>query len=81
MPNTACWIISFFAFFQFFMNILAELTYFADRQFYKEWWNCKDMGEYWRLWNLPVHNWFVRHMYNPMIKRVIFTDIRIFLKA
>lgn len=70
MPNTALWILMFFSFFQFFLNILAELTYFADRQFYKEWWNCKDLGEYWRLWNLPVHDWFLRHMYNPIIRRV-----------
>lgn len=35
LPNTACWIISFFAFFQFFLNILAELTMFGDREFYK----------------------------------------------
>lgn len=27
------------------------------------------MGEYWRLWNLPVHNWFLRHMYFPLRRR------------
>ncbi len=59
----------FFTFFQFYFNILAELTYFGDRQFYREWWNCRDLADYWRLWNLPVHHWFVRHMHNPMIKR------------
>jgi diacylglycerol O-acyltransferase-1 len=57
---------------------MGELTCFADRQFYKvnyvskylkEWWNCRDLDEYWRLWNLPVHHWFVRHMYNPLLKR------------
>ena len=26
------------------------------------------MEEYWRFWNLPVHHWFLRHMYNPLIK-------------
>ena len=29
------------------------------------------MGEYWRMWNLPMHNWFYRHLYNPMLKKGI----------
>lgn len=70
LPNSVAWVIMFFACFEYLLNILAELTFFADRQFYKEWWNCKELGEYWRLWNLPVHNWFVRHCYNPLIYRV-----------
>ena len=29
------------------------------------------MGEYWRLWNMPVHKWVLRHVYFPCIRRGI----------
>lgn len=77
LPNSVTWILMFFSGFEYFLNFTAELTYFADREFYKEWWNCKDLGEYWRLWNIPVHNWFVRHVYNPMIYRVVYASSRV----
>ena len=31
------------------VSILAELTRFDDRQFYKDWWNAQKFDEYWRL--------------------------------
>jgi diacylglycerol O-acyltransferase 1 len=69
LPNTYCWIIIFFIFFHSLLNILSEILYFADRQFYLDWWNCKDLNDYWRMWNLPVHNFMLRHVYNPLLKR------------
>lgn len=79
IPNTYCWILFFFMYFHCFLNILAELIYYADREFYKDWWNCKDMGEYWRLWNLPVHNFMIRHIYNPLLKRNVPKSVASFL--
>ena len=35
LPNTIVWLMSFFTFFHYTLNILAELTYFGDRQFYR----------------------------------------------
>lgn len=40
-----------------------------QKLYIKDWWNCKNLDEYWRLWNLPVHFWFIRHVYNPLLKR------------
>lgn len=40
---------------------------FGDRRFYLQWWNAKDIAEYWRLWNTPVHHWGKRHVYMPLI--------------
>ncbi|CAK77558.1 unnamed protein product (macronuclear) [Paramecium tetraurelia] len=68
IPNTYMWMALFYGQFQCFLNITAELLRFADREFYKEWWNCKNLEEYWRLWNLPVHHWLVRHVYFPCLK-------------
>lgn len=48
--------------------MLAEATSFGDREFYKDWWNCKDLKNYWQLWNLPVHHWFIKHLLNPLLK-------------
>lgn len=42
VPNAVVWVLFFFNTFQFYTNILAEITYFADREFYKEWWNCRN---------------------------------------
>lgn len=29
------------------------------------WWNAESIGEYWTLWNMPVHHWMIRHVYIP----------------
>ena len=50
-----CWLIGFYNLFHLSLNILAEILYFGDRNFYNDWWNCKSLAEYWRNWNLPVH--------------------------
>jgi len=68
-PSTVCWILFFFGTFQYIFNIQAELTRFADRQFYKDWWNCRDLNEYWRLWNLPIHEFLTRHVYYPLLRK------------
>jgi hypothetical protein len=51
------------------LNALAEVMYFADRRFYDAWWNSGSVGTYWRLWNLPVHNYLKRHVYIPLRRR------------
>jgi MBOAT, membrane-bound O-acyltransferase family len=38
------------------LNVLAELTYFADRGFYADWWNSVSWDQFARDWNRPVHN-------------------------
>lgn len=30
------------------------------------WWNSETIGEYWTLWNMPVHHWMLRHVYVPI---------------
>jgi len=66
IPNTYVWLLSFYLFFHLWLNLLAELTRFGDRQFYRDWWNARTIDKYWRTWNLPVHNWLLRHMYYPL---------------
>jgi diacylglycerol O-acyltransferase-1 len=47
VPNLAIWVLLFFAFFHSFLNATAELLRFADRQFYKDWWNARTLKDYW----------------------------------
>ncbi|KAG2493012.1 hypothetical protein HYH03_008675 [Edaphochlamys debaryana] len=68
LPSTYAWLLGFFCLFHAWLNILAELTRFGDREFYKDWWNAATVGDYWKLWNMPVHKWLLRHVYFPAIR-------------
>ncbi|KAL2123887.1 hypothetical protein VTJ04DRAFT_252 [Mycothermus thermophilus] len=63
------WLAGFFALFQSFLNALAEVMRFGDREFYEAWWNSESLGVYWRTWNKPVYQFFRRHVYSPMRSR------------
>ncbi|KAK1580625.1 MBOAT family protein [Colletotrichum navitas] len=49
------------------LNILAEVTYFADRSFYDAWWNSVSWDQFARDWNRPVHIFLLRHVYHSSI--------------
>ncbi|XP_050699895.1 diacylglycerol O-acyltransferase 1-like [Eriocheir sinensis] len=68
IPNHIVWLSWFYLLFHSFLNTMAELLYFADRDFYQDWWNASDVGTFWRLWNLPVHKWALRHVFIPISK-------------
>ncbi|KAL5728713.1 hypothetical protein ACHQM5_001763 [Ranunculus cassubicifolius] len=71
VPTIYVWLCMFYCFFHLWLNILAELLRFGDREFYKDWWNAKTVEEYWRMWNMPVHKWMVRHIYFPCLRNGI----------
>eukprot|EP00271_Cylindrocystis_brebissonii_P019956 TRINITY_DN6383_c0_g1_i2.p1 TRINITY_DN6383_c0_g1~~TRINITY_DN6383_c0_g1_i2.p1 ORF type:complete len:336 (-),score=61.81 TRINITY_DN6383_c0_g1_i2:2021-3028(-) len=68
IPTLYVWLCMFYGFFHLWLNILAEVIRFGDREFYRDWWNAKTIEEYWRLWNMPVHRWMVRHVYFPLLQ-------------
>lgn len=51
----------------FQLNVLAELTLFADRGFYADWWNSTSWDQFARDWNRPVHNFLLRFAYHSSI--------------
>jgi diacylglycerol O-acyltransferase-1 len=63
------WLAGFFALFQSFLNALAEVMEFGDREFYTDWWNSPSVGTYWRTWNKPVYSFMRRHIYMPLVGR------------
>jgi len=71
VPNTYAWLIQFYLGFHCYLNAWAEITGFSDKNFYEDWWNSRTLGQYWRKWNLPMHNWLTRHIYFPMRRRKV----------
>jgi diacylglycerol O-acyltransferase-1 len=69
IANIYLWLLVFYTYFHLYLNLFAELLRFGDRVFYRDWWNSGEVSAYWRLWNLPVHYWLVRHLYFPCVRR------------
>jgi diacylglycerol O-acyltransferase-1 len=67
--SLVCWLAGFFALFQSFLNALAEVMKFGDRDFYRDWWNSPSVGVYWRTWNKPVYQFMKRHVFSPLVGR------------
>ncbi|XP_022253491.1 diacylglycerol O-acyltransferase 1-like [Limulus polyphemus] len=67
VPNHFIWLIFFYWFFHSCLNAIAEVLRFADREFYRDWWNAETVQYFWQNWNIPVHRWAVRHLYKPLI--------------
>lgn len=63
-PFMVIFLLVFLVIFEYVLGAFAEITRFADRQFYSDWWNCLDWLEFSKTWNLPVHNFFRRHVYS-----------------
>lgn len=66
VPTNLVWLVFFYQLFHVNMILVSELTRFADRRSYDNWWDAEDISVFWRRWNLPVHYWCVRHLYLPL---------------
>lgn len=69
LPSVAIWMLGFYNVFHCILGLYAELTKFADREFYHDWWNAENFEVWWRQWNRPVHRWMSRHVYSESIRR------------
>ncbi|KAH7890843.1 MBOAT, membrane-bound O-acyltransferase family-domain-containing protein [Phlebopus sp. FC_14] len=63
LPFMIAYLLLFYIIFECICNGFAELSYFADRQFYEDWWNSTSWDEFSRKWNKPVHSFLLRHVY------------------
>lgn len=75
MPGAYIWLCVFYLVFHSLLNLCGEMTRFADRRFYSDWWNAGNLSEYWRKWNYPIHSWLMRHVYYPVVRRKINSDV------
>ncbi|KAI0075307.1 MBOAT-domain-containing protein [Panus rudis PR-1116 ss-1] len=63
IPFMVAYLLLFYIIFECICNGFAELSYFADRNFYDDWWNSTSWDEFSRKWNKPVHTFLLRHVY------------------
>lgn len=61
------YLLTFYLIWHVILNLIAEVTRFADRDFYGHWWAILDWEEFSRLWNKPVHKFLLRHVYHSSI--------------
>ncbi|KAI0310401.1 MBOAT, membrane-bound O-acyltransferase family-domain-containing protein [Amylostereum chailletii] len=73
LPFMVAYLLLFYIMFECICNGFAELSYFADREFYEDWWNSTSTEEYSRKWNKPVHTFLLRHVYASTISSLHFS--------
>ncbi|KAH9040455.1 MBOAT, membrane-bound O-acyltransferase family-domain-containing protein [Lactarius pseudohatsudake] len=76
LPFMLAYLLLFYIIFECICNGFAELSYFADRGFYEDWWNSTSWDEFSRKWNKPVHNFLLRHVYASTISSYQFSRSR-----
>lgn len=68
VPSTLLLSICFCMILHTWMNLWSELLRHGDRHFYEDWWNCTNFSQYYRKWNIIVHEWLYYYIYNDIIR-------------
>ncbi|KAI3530479.1 MBOAT family protein [Colletotrichum filicis] len=83
-PFMLTFLLVFLVIFEYALGAFAEITHFADRHFYSDWWNSTDWMEFSREWNIPVYSFLRRHVYSasrPYVGRLPATVITFLISA
>ncbi|XP_053247261.1 sterol O-acyltransferase 1-like [Podarcis raffonei] len=67
LPGVLMLFLVFFAYLHCWLNAFAEMLRFADRMFYKDWWNSTSYAKYYRTWNVVVHDWLYYYAYKDFL--------------
>ncbi|XP_056656599.1 sterol O-acyltransferase 2 [Monodelphis domestica] len=68
LPGIFMLLLMFFAFLHCWLNAFAEMLRFADRMFYRDWWNSTSFSNYYRTWNVVVHDWLYSYVYQDGLR-------------
>jgi len=60
-------IILFYTVWEQFLNVFAEMTLFADREFYRDWWNSTCYYEFQERWDRPISDFLQVHVYEKLL--------------
>ncbi|XP_018346312.1 PREDICTED: LOW QUALITY PROTEIN: sterol O-acyltransferase 1-like [Trachymyrmex septentrionalis] len=71
VPGFLYFIIGQYLLLQSWLNAWAEMLQFADRLFYKDWWNSTNYHTFYRKWNVVVHDWLYTYIYKDMYEIVV----------
>jgi len=66
MPGSLFLLLGFYGFLHCWLNAFAEMLRFADRMFYKDWWNSTSFAAYYRSWNVVVQDWLYTYIYKDI---------------
>ncbi|KAJ8669968.1 hypothetical protein QAD02_001227 [Eretmocerus hayati] len=81
LPFGLIYFLAFYLVFHCWHNLFAEILRFADRCFYKDWWNSPTIDIYYRKWNVIVHDWFYTYVYkdaNEMLHNKLYAKYVVF---
>ncbi|XP_026106481.1 sterol O-acyltransferase 1-like isoform X2 [Carassius auratus] len=67
LPGVLVLFLAFFSFLHCSLNAFAEMLRFGDRMFYKDWWNSTSFANYYRTWNVVVHDWLYYYVYRDFL--------------
>ncbi|KAF6075976.1 sterol O-acyltransferase 1 [Phyllostomus discolor] len=67
LPGVLAQFLVFFSFLHCWLNAFAEMLRFGDRMFYKDWWNSTSYSNYYRTWNVVVHDWLYYYAYKDFL--------------
>ncbi|XP_047656156.1 sterol O-acyltransferase 1 [Tachysurus fulvidraco] len=67
LPGALILFLAFFAFLHCWLNAFAEMLRFGDRMFYRDWWNSTSFANYYRTWNVVVHDWLYSYVYRDLL--------------
>lgn len=70
LPGILLFVCGFYLLLHSWLNACAELLRFADKMFYKDWWNSNCYSTYYRTWNIVVHDWLYTYIYKDMYEIV-----------
>ncbi|XP_060051274.1 sterol O-acyltransferase 2 isoform X2 [Erinaceus europaeus] len=68
LPGILMLLFIFFAFLHCWHNAFAEMLRFGDRMFYRDWWNSASFSNYYRTWNVVVHDWLYSYVYQDAMQ-------------
>ncbi|XP_055963289.1 sterol O-acyltransferase 1 [Sorex fumeus] len=67
LPAALMLFLTFFAVLHCWLNAFAEMLRFGDRMFYRDWWNSTSYANYYRTWNVVVHDWLYYYAYKDFL--------------
>uniref|UniRef100_A0A3Q3JSG7 O-acyltransferase n=1 Tax=Monopterus albus TaxID=43700 RepID=A0A3Q3JSG7_MONAL len=67
LPGMLFLLLGFFSVIHCWFNAFAEMLRFADRMFYKDWWNSTSFANYYRTCNTVVHDWLYYYVYQDFL--------------
>ncbi|KXJ84253.1 hypothetical protein RP20_CCG018882 [Aedes albopictus] len=70
MPGSLSFLCGFYCLLHAWHNASSELLRFADRMFYRDWWNASSFAEYIRSWNVVVHDWLYTYIYKDSVEHL-----------